>query len=162
MARPNSRQAPASRFFPVGRQISLTIILVLCNGTFVCWICCASSRCCSFVLETGSRAGASAVTPRDIGACDGPSCEKQTHQRQACEPGEKLSKPIERSQCCSGEARTDSPAVLTQWIDNRLVATNVTGRSAECETVEPRFQIGRPVAVMNRGRTYLRFCVLLI
>jgi hypothetical protein len=172
MATRDSEQTPGYKFFSrIGKirflknRSCLAIILVLCSGPFVCSICCAidtSSGCCGSGPETGPMGTASIIPARALDACCNPSSESQAHRRQASGPGERLSEPIDGSRCCSGETKTDGLAVSPRCIDNRLTAPKAAGHSAVSEIVEPRFQIGRFTPVMNRGSTYLRFCVLLI
>jgi len=172
MATKKSEQSPGAEFSSrAGKNRSpkksccFAIILVLCGGSFLCSICCARETlhgCCTSGFETRSGAIASTISAMGFEDCEGHSCRSQTHQRQSRVPRENLAKRTDRSPCCSGQARTNGRALLPRPADNRPVATDITLHSAVSENVDPRFQVSRFGPVMNRGSTYLRFCVLLI
>ena len=154
----------AGKNIPLKTSSCFLTILVLCSGWFVCPICCATESLtgrCSSGVETRSRPIASTIPTKSVEAGEGHSCLKQNHQTQPSPSSESLSKPAARPPCCSCDAQTNSRAVLSR-LGNRSIATNVIWQTAICEGVKQRFQCARFAPVMNRGSTYLLFCVLLI
>ena len=172
MASRHSEETPSCKFFYRTAKIRFlknsacfVIILVLCSGPIVCSICCAietSPSCCGSGLETARMPTAPTIPGLGLDGCCSPNSEGLAHKKQASGPAEKLSEPIDESGCCSVQTRTDGLAVLPRGIDGRLIADRAPAHSALFETVEPPLQLGRFAPVMNRGSTYLRFCVLLI
>ena len=126
---------------------ALSAILMLLSSGLVC-MCCAvapSQICCRLQLADGSKT----IEPSISVKSDADGCSRETENCAS------------RKRCCLRETQSKSTATLPQMADNRETASN-SGSPPSAFWSERRQECPPDAPVMNRGSTYLEFCVLRI